>query len=125
MYQKAQWGLNKHGNHIELGSCSACQGCSPEFCCSFETHSFMRGWVGALRRYSEPSCSLQGEGKNNVGCRYHSPHQTTKEEKQVRKKQGNPHRSTELVLPGDVGMCLPQQGHSWEGCGYCPGWGTH
>lgn len=85
----------------------------------------MRGWVGALRRYSEPSCSLQGEGRNNVGCRYDSPHQTRKEEKQVRKKEGNPRLSTELVLPGDVGMCLPQQGHSWEGCGYCPGWGTH
>lgn len=87
----------------------------------------MSGWVGALRRYSEPSCSLQGEGQgknNDVGCRYDSPHQTRKE-KQVRKKEGNPHLSTKLVLPGGVGMCLPQQAHTGEGCGYCPGLGTH
>lgn len=85
----------------------------------------MSDWVGALRRYSEPSCSLQGEGKNNDGgCRYDSPHQTRKE-KQVRKKEGNPHLSTELVLPGGVGMCLAQQAHTGEGCGYCPGLGTH
>lgn len=125
MYQRAQPGLNKHGNHIELGPCSACKDYSPEFCCSFETHSFMRGWVGALRRYSEPSCSLQGEGNDNdVGYRYNSPPQTRKEEKQVRKEEGNPH-PTELILPGGFGTRLPQQAHTGEGCGYCPRLGTH
>lgn len=41
------------------GACS--KGRSPEFCCSLETHSFIRGCDGARRRYSEPSRSLPGE----------------------------------------------------------------
>lgn len=42
------------------------RGSSPEFCCSLETHSFMRGWEGALRRYSEPSRSLAEENKSGA-----------------------------------------------------------
>lgn len=58
----------------------------------------MRGWEGALRRYSEPSRSLRGRkqvsNETQVGCPYHSPRQPGKEGKWVRKKEGTPHLST-------------------------------
>lgn len=117
LYQRAQQGLNKHGNHIELRPCSASKGCSPEFCCSFETHSFMRGWVGALRRYSEPSCSLQGEGKNRSAIMWgaDATAPTRPEKKQVRKKEGNPHLSTGLIWSclGVLICVCPHWGGPW------------
>lgn len=60
----------------------------------------MRGWDGALRRYSEPSRSLRrGEKFSNetdMEYRYHSPHQAGKEGKQMRKKGRNPNLGTGL-----------------------------
>lgn len=49
----------------------------------------MRGWVGALRRYSEPSCSLQGEGKNISAIMWgaDATAPTRPEKKQVRRKE--------------------------------------
>lgn len=126
MYQRARWGPRS----IYLGPCSASKGCSPEFCCSLKTHSFMRGWEGALRRYLEPSRSLGRGGREDKsatrqtwGADTTAP--TSWEKRETGEKEGR--NQMELALAGGVGVHLSQQGHLREGCGYqtpaARGWG--
>jgi len=75
----------------------------------------MRGWEGALRRYSEPSRSLSGgeevSSQTDVGCGLHSPPpawESREAGERARRKSSSGHQ-TELAPAGGVGARPSQQ----------------